>query len=246
MDGSNQRRVVDGLANCCDLAWSPDGQELAFSIYNSDSFLDIYTIDINGSNLTNITNNPTSHDTKPSWSPDGSRIAFASKRVADREQIFLMNSDGTGQTLVPTDPSRLAAYPSWSSTGLSLLFSMNAEIYVVNTDGTGLTKIFDAGTHPNWANHPVWSPNGSKIVFNKFTGSTRDLILINADGTGEQNVTNSPEWEGQATWSPDGQRLIYATLATNIAKLQISNSSEALVATGGEGSVHHPILLDPN
>jgi Tol biopolymer transport system component len=53
-------------------AWSPDGQTIVFS---RDS--DIYTIDVDGSNMTSLTNNTNVEVEKyPTWSPDGLWIAF--------------------------------------------------------------------------------------------------------------------------------------------------------------------------
>ena len=44
-----------------------------------DGNWDIYVMDADGSNQTNISNN-SSTDTGPSWSPNGSKIAFISNR----------------------------------------------------------------------------------------------------------------------------------------------------------------------
>ena len=50
--------------------------------------LDIYTIDVNGKNLTNLTNHP-SDDFSPTWSPDGSAFAYVSNRDGNPE-IYVM------------------------------------------------------------------------------------------------------------------------------------------------------------
>lgn len=62
---------------------------------------------------------------------------------------------------------------------------------------------------------PAWSPDGSKIAF--LSGDPPDIYVMNADGSGAVNLTNSPEGEfGGVAWSPDGQKIAY-TVRVNVA-----------------------------
>src|SRR3712207_533097 len=68
-----KRLTVDSqTAPATDLspAWSPDGSRIAFS-----RDFDSYSMDADGSNRTQLTNNSDS-EYNPTWSPDGSRIAY--------------------------------------------------------------------------------------------------------------------------------------------------------------------------
>jgi TolB protein len=57
---------------------------------------------------------------------------------------------------------------------------------------------------------PNWSPDGTKIVFySERNGQPADLFVINADGTGERQLTHTPAAEGYPSWSPDGRRIAY-------------------------------------
>jgi dipeptidyl aminopeptidase/acylaminoacyl peptidase len=49
-------------------SWSPDGTKLAFSSYRDGGYSEIYVMDADGSNETNITNHP-AHDSNPDWQP---------------------------------------------------------------------------------------------------------------------------------------------------------------------------------
>lgn len=67
--------------------WSPDGKRIVLDAYQPDQDLyDIFVIDADGSNLTNLTNGRGS-SIFPKWSPDGSRIAFVSDRDSARQNI---------------------------------------------------------------------------------------------------------------------------------------------------------------
>src|SRR5205085_9423727 len=73
---------------------------------------EIYTMDTNGANQTNITNNAAS-DTRVAFSPDGSKIAFMTDRDGNFE-IYVMSPDGTGPTNLTNVLSR-DAEPSWQT-----------------------------------------------------------------------------------------------------------------------------------
>jgi len=95
-DDGNPRRLTnegsDGLP-----AWSPDGKKIAFS-RSVDGNVDIYTIDIDGSNLQRLTT-ATGNDSVPTWTPDSQQIVFRSTRNGVW-QIFIMRADGSNQRMV--------------------------------------------------------------------------------------------------------------------------------------------------
>src|SRR5207249_6423555 len=117
--------------------------------------------------------------------------------------------DGSAQQrLTPPDLS-VSPYgdpPTWSPDGRRIAFSAYRDgcgIWVVGADGSGLTRLTDAG------HFPVWAPQGSRIAF--VSGETDydyALEVVDADGGGrlrlaEGNVLSPP------TWSPDAGALAY-------------------------------------
>lgn len=62
---------------------------------------------------------------------------------------------------------------------------------------------------------PAWSPAGERIAFRSTRSGRADLWVINADGTGEKNLTPDVAGdEGGAVshpaWSPDGTRIVFS------------------------------------
>ena len=55
----------------------------------------------------------------------------------------------------------------------------------------------------------AWSPDGTHIAFESWRNQNHDLYVMNADGSGERQLTSSPQPERSATWSPDGQRICF-------------------------------------
>ncbi len=54
---------------------------------------------------------------------------------------------------------------------------------------------------------PVWSPDGSSIVFTSDRAGSADLFLVKPDGTGLEQLTNDPAYDDQAALSPDGETI---------------------------------------
>jgi len=116
-------RLVDSPGKqSYDIAWSPDGRKIAFSILergpplrirHADS--EIFVVNADGSELRNLTDNDRVYDENPVWSPDGRAIAFLSDRDGNSE-IYLMNADGSDQRNVSQSPVEDFS-PAWSPSG---------------------------------------------------------------------------------------------------------------------------------
>jgi Tol biopolymer transport system component len=111
-DGSDLKRLTySGTEDDVTPAWSPDGTTIALAISKEGAPTDIYTMDVDGAHLRQLTTDP-ADDRAPSWSPDGKRIAFQSRRDGNWE-IYVMNSDGSEQTRLTNSPADDVG-PFWS------------------------------------------------------------------------------------------------------------------------------------
>jgi Tol biopolymer transport system component len=100
-------------------SWSWDSQQIAF-VRNEAGNQDIYVINVDGSNLTRLTEDP-AVDTFPAWTPDG-RLLFRSLRE-DGWGIYLMEADGSDQRrlLEATSEASWEADPLAVSTDIQLI-----------------------------------------------------------------------------------------------------------------------------
>jgi Tol biopolymer transport system component len=193
---------------------------------------DIWKMNPDGSEQTNLTNTPEINEMWPAWSPDGTRIAYV-EGTNFVHTIWVMNSDGTGQAPIVSEPFWQFG-PTWSADGTQIAFTRQVpgevittqfDILVANVDGSGETNI----THSDFDElDAAWSPDGSKIAFagvrfeewSEGQGAQWEIVLVNPDGSGEQILTGGEPGSPRATmleedrapaWSPDSALLVYQT-----------------------------------
>jgi Tol biopolymer transport system component len=184
---------------------------------------EIYTAKADGSDTTNLTNNPAA-DNEPAWSPDGSKIVFASDRRGHPE-VWVMNADGSNPHPLTSNNSA-AKHLQWSPDGRRIVWQNydgnRHDICVVNADGTGFINLTQDAVYQD---RPQWSPDSSKVAYEDYTFGYSKVLLIGRSGTGIYNVTDSRPQDSEGTadyrpvWSPDGQfiaaRRRYSTVPDN-------------------------------
>ncbi len=205
------------------LAWSPEGGRIAFSS-QVDGDEEIYVLDLESHNVAQLTQN-TAGDRYPCWSPDGDRIAFSSNRNG-LVGIFLMNADGSHARalLDSSNDFNPSAYwsPDWSPDGsqlaLTRLRAGKQLIYIASPpDTSALFSPRDASSdiqfelfqltifnpHRN-DDTPAWSSDSRQIAFvsSNDRSFTKDIWMINADGTGLRRLTDHFADEVSPVWRP--------------------------------------------
>jgi TolB protein len=193
-------------------AWSPDGARLAFVVTSAGS-RSIHISTASGAGDTAVTTLEANGVGLPSWSPDGSKIVFIDDQGNNgTRELYVVNADGTGRTLVAGN-ANLGV--SWSPDGSKIAFgASDGNIHVIASDGTGDTPITSSG----YDSVPDWSPDGSRIAFSSEREAPcfglpcdREIFVVNSDGTGEINITDTPVkvLDTNPSWSPSGAEIAF-------------------------------------
>jgi len=139
---------------------------------------------------------------EPTFSPDGSRILFYSW---NDNGFFTMRPDGSDRRRVSS--STEDAYPAWSPDGKRIAFSLFEKyfnVWVMNADGSGRTKIIEG------CEQPSWSPDGSRIVCKGCIGANCGLLMANADGSNKRLISDNAN-DSSPAWSPGGGYILFTS-----------------------------------
>lgn len=79
-------------------------------------------------------------------------------------------------------------------------------LYLMAADGTSLRQLT---SDEGWEDEPLWSPDGSEIVFRTERGRDLDLAVIPVEGGPVRLLTESPEDEGRPQWAEGGRTLVF-------------------------------------
>ena len=182
MDGD--RRILFASSHALEKACPPRPDPSKGYVWRLDPF-DLYTARPDGSGLRRLTRFGV-YTAEGVVSPDGRRIVFTSLKDGD------------------------------------------LDIYVMNVDGSGVQQLtnqlgYDGGA---W-----WSPDGKRIVYRAYHPQTAaeittykdllaqrlvrpnkmDLWIMNADGSGQRQITRLGAASFGPSWTADGQRIIFSS-----------------------------------
>ena len=179
---------------------------------------------------------------RPRLAPDGEKLAYLSTRKRHYYPHGLIVRDlATGEEEIAAFPAA-ASTVDWSPDGSKLLFSRidradkygsrQADIYEWDSAAAGpsfwrnmlwLVPAMVSGTGPEMprvkrltqgmrALYPTYSPDGEWIVFVQNKGTSNNLAMVRADGTGLRYLTHFADGTQLYTprFSPDGRKLAFA------------------------------------
>ncbi len=195
------------------------GEVIVFDSNRTGNY-DIYTMKLDGTDVTNLTASPET-ESSPIVSPDGSKILFKTDRDGN-DEIYVMDSDGSNVTNLTNHPDR-DIDPAWSHDGAKIVFQRNSppnedDIFIMNSDGSGQTQLTtDTGIDAS----PIFGPDGSQILFLTSRDSTSplnggtwfEIYSMNPDGTDQTRLTetlaNGDRHNFDHSFSHDGASVLF-------------------------------------
>src|SRR5437016_5487566 len=143
-------------------------------------------------------------------------IVVASSRAGQGKfQLYSAERSNLAQLSKVTPPTDTASAndPAFSPDGSRIAFVTqrdgNPEIYVMNADGTGVTRVTN---DPQGDGRPAFAPDGQSIVFHSSRpAGKQEIWAVNLDGTGLTQLTRDSVNFSPAV-SPDGQTIAYVSV----------------------------------
>lgn len=206
-------------------AWSPDGQELIFSMAGS-----LWRQRLDSDEAIELTSGP-GYDYQPDWSPDG-RFAVFARYDKDALELWLLDLK-TGETRPLSSGGAVNLEPRWSPDGRRLAFVSTRHggrfhIFVGEVRDGGLQDVFQlvderpssvARYYYGPFDHeisPTWSADGAELLFvsnrgNRY-GSGGFWRARAEPGSSPREIRyEETTWRARPDWSPDGRRVVYGS-----------------------------------
>jgi penicillin V acylase-like amidase (Ntn superfamily)/Tol biopolymer transport system component len=219
-DGSARTNITaDGAYYDLVPSISPDGSRIAYTSDRSGNY-EVYTIAADGSDERRITHSdPLVTFVGPKYSPDGTKLLVAMRESTNTNQdLYILNADGTGTPQRLTTGVNNAEGRAWSPDGTRIVFNnmVNGvgQIFVINTNGTGLKQITtnSANTPPLDIGDffpsirgdvtPAWSPDGEWIAFASDRTGNFEVNIVRTNGSSLSQVTYTTNNELSLGWRP--------------------------------------------
>jgi Tol biopolymer transport system component len=201
-----------------------DNGMIVFTSIRNDTSPELYVMNSNGSNATQLLNSVNVKDSQARWSPGGDKIAYVSSREGLHE-IVIINSNGTARSIVHQNAAPFAGL-DWSPEADKLVFSKGDPyhrwIHVVNTDGSGLKRLSETDTIDS---NPRWSPDGNKIAFARDFGEGNiEIYVMNKDGSNQKKITNHPSADNYPEWAPEADQIAFVTNRDGNDEIYVMNA----------------------
>lgn len=244
-DGTDPQRLTENTDGDGFPALSPDGKKIVFDS-NRNPPPGLFVMNADGTEQVQL-----ARGSSATWSPDSRTVAYHASASGtglptrpdpgaptSDSDIFVLNVDDglagvEGPRNLTNSPDFIEDDADWSPHGQQILFtshpvtddpiiSVQAEIYVMNADGSGALERLTFNQEEERA--ASWSPDGTKIVFAcRWGGSDLEICVMNADGTDQVQLTHNTVTDATATFSPDGQQIVFHRLVAGRFQLLVMN-----------------------
>lgn len=218
-DGDLVKKYVNSGATS--MAVSPDGKELAFVLRG-----DIYVTDVEYKTTRRITDTPAQERTVD-FSPDGRTLVYDSDRDGQwqlftaeiknpAEKRFAYATEIVEKQLYKGE--RTAQQPAFSPDGKKVAFLEDrTELRVIDVKSKKVNTALDGKYNYSYVDGDVpfeWSPDSQRILIG-YIGeggwNNVDVAMVNADGSGFVDLTESGYADGNAKWALGGKAVTYET-----------------------------------
>ncbi len=216
-DAEDYRTLGHSIAN--DIVFAITGKKgifltkIAFSCDKTGK-KEIYTMNFDGSEVRQITKNR-SISMGAAWNTDGSKLAYSvfNRHSDNTKNIDLFDYNfNTGAMRLLSNRKGINSGASYAPNGkqlaLTLSYSGNPEIYLLNIDSRTTSKLTSSlGVDVD----PSFSPDGSKLAFvSSRAGKPMVYTMSLSNPSDVKRITYAGQYNATPNWSPDGKKIVFA------------------------------------
>jgi TolB protein len=186
----------------------PFDSRLAFISTRSGRFKELYVMNLDGSDLRQLTRNQTIN-LSPSWGPEARDLVFTSYKDG-RPKLYEMDVVTGREHLVPTGPGMVMG-GSLAPDGREIAVtrtnpSGDSEIILVSPDGSLLSRLTQSQTINVG---PSFSPDGTQLAFCSGRTGGPQIYVTGTGGGQARRLTFRGSYNTQPVWSPKGGKIAY-------------------------------------
>jgi TolB protein len=196
-------QITHNIGNVVSPDFSPDGTKIVFVNQSDVVPSSIWIVNADGLNP-HLVYQGLNTIVSTAWSPDGETIAYAMSRgIPNEYEIFLMDRDGKNNRQISQGMLGIGGSIAWSPDGRYLLVYAgpyaDKDIFRIDMIDGEVTQLTHGGNNAAAS----YSPDGRYIAFNSLRNNDQaDIYIMNADGTGERQLTDHPEPDWGPVWEP--------------------------------------------
>jgi Tol biopolymer transport system component len=196
-------------------AFSPDGSRIAFFSRLFGGRGDIWIANADGSNASQLTSSA-AQEVLPEWSHDGKAVIYGHP-VDGGVELWERSLTGSDARALTAGRRKVPGWPRLSPDRRRVVYHTyshsqpnEAVLNIITASLPNLDDVRQLTHDAEGAGFPAWSRDGKWIGYELIRGSNVYLAVMQADGTGQRQITTD---EGKAwlyDWSPDSTKILFA------------------------------------
>ncbi|MGI9168050.1 MAG: protein kinase domain-containing protein, partial [Pyrinomonadaceae bacterium] len=201
-------------------SWSPDGKLIACAVLDQHpderlTFMNVAAVSVDDGTEKLLTNGKWFKVLQVAWLSDNSGLIMAATEKGEGALLWHVSYPEGNSRRITNDPSNYPSnYNSISLTAdssklVASRFEQRVNLWTTSAGDPGQIKQITFGGNHRYQ-RLAWTPDG-KIVFPSDASGDREIWMMDADGTGQKQLTADGRYNQLPTVSPDGRYVVFTS-----------------------------------